>query len=44
MPCIVPDTKDIAAMPNAWRGLVLRRYNGAIPNPALPKSKSDKIN
>lgn len=39
MPCIVPDTKNIAAMPNAWKGAVKVPYRSnppQIPNPALP--------
>lgn len=37
MPCIVPDTKDIAAMPNAWKGKVAVPFTGnppRIPNPS----------
>lgn len=38
MPCIVPDTKDIAAIPNAFKGTSAIPYTGNpphIPNPAL---------
>ena len=38
MPCVVPDTKDLALMPNFWAGVTIPYYptNPAIPNPALP--------
>ena len=39
MPCIVPDTKDLAIIPNAWKGPVKVPFRGnspRIPNPALP--------
>ena len=44
MPCIVPDTKDIAAIPNAWKGAVKAPYKSnppVIPNPSLPDTQSD---
>lgn len=31
MPCIVPDTKDVAAMPNAWRAVVRTPYKSNPP-------------
>jgi hypothetical protein len=34
MPCIVPDTKDIAAIPNAWLRPSVP-FRSAIPNPGL---------
>ena len=34
MPCIIPDTREIAPMPNAWSGDL---PNSDMPNPALPK-------
>jgi len=37
MPCVVPDTKEIAAMPNAWKGKLGMPYQGRIPNPAVPR-------
>jgi hypothetical protein len=36
MPCIVPDTKDIVSIPNAWPGRVPDLIRGMMPNPALP--------
>lgn len=36
MPCLVPDTKDIAAIPNAWKGKIIIPFTGnfpRIPNP-----------
>jgi hypothetical protein len=39
MPCIVPDTKGIAPIPNGWKGPVAIPYtpvNPRIPNPAVP--------
>ncbi len=39
MPCIVPDTKGIAPMPNGWKGPVTIPFTpggSAIPNPATP--------
>jgi hypothetical protein len=44
MPCIVPDTKDIVAIPNAWKGSVKTSYKGkppVIPNPAQPNILPD---
>jgi hypothetical protein len=46
MPCIVPDTKDIAAMPNAWPAPQKLPYPTTIPNggkglfPVLPQPVS----
>jgi hypothetical protein len=37
MPCLVPDTNDIAAIPNAWPNTRIP-FQSNIPNPAL-KSK-----
>lgn len=34
MPCLVPDTKDMAAIPNAWPHVQLP-FQSAIPNPGL---------
>ena len=34
MPCLVPDTKDIAAIPNAWPHVQVP-FKSAIPNPGL---------
>ena len=34
MPCLVPDTKDIAAIPNAWPQAQVP-FKSAIPNPGL---------
>jgi hypothetical protein len=34
MPCIVPDTKDIAAIPNAWPNVQIP-FKTTIPNPGL---------
>lgn len=39
MPCIVPNTSGIAAIPNAWKNIdipYVENYH-PIPNPALPK-------
>jgi len=38
MPCVVPDTNEIAPMPNAWSGVTtpFRSQYHPIPNPALP--------
>jgi hypothetical protein len=36
MPCIVPDTKDIAAIPNAWSSTV-SLYRGNMPNGGRPR-------
>jgi hypothetical protein len=44
MPCIVPDTKNIAAIPNAWKGSIKTPYQSnepAMPNPSLPNTQSD---
>lgn len=46
MPCVVPDTKGIAKIPNAWSGTsvpYMPQYH-PIPNPALPKAQSFKYN
>ena len=40
MPCIVPDTKDLAAIPNVWPGKVERRFKSRIPNPYLPNTEA----
>jgi len=37
MPCIIPDTKEITPIPNAWKGAVTIPFSGNIPNPAVPK-------
>jgi hypothetical protein len=34
MPCLAPDTKDIAAIPNAWPNVQVP-FKSAIPNPGL---------
>jgi hypothetical protein len=38
MPCVIPDTKGIAAIPNAWGRVTVpfRPLYQPIPNPALP--------
>lgn len=44
MPCIVPDTKDIVAMPNAFKGMVKTPFMAApprIPNAVTPKPLPD---
>jgi hypothetical protein len=42
MPCIVPDTKDITAMPNLWPSVTIPFKGGKMPNPAIrPKQKSN---
>lgn len=41
MPCVVPDTKDIAAIPNGWKGKTSVPYvsnEPRIPNLALSQS------
>lgn len=40
MPCIVPDTRSIAPIPNIWKSPMVIPYKGNIPNPALPKTFS----
>lgn len=42
MPCIIPNTSGIAAIPNAWGGssAPYRPQFHPIPNPALPKMQS----
>jgi hypothetical protein len=42
MPCIVPDTKDIAKIPNAWPGKI-GPYKGSIPNAAQPKQQRVEV-
>jgi hypothetical protein len=37
MPCIVPDTKELAVIPNAWKAPITLPYSATIPNPALPR-------
>jgi hypothetical protein len=37
MPCIVPDTKELAVIPNAWKSPITIPYSGTIPNPAIPR-------
>lgn len=44
MPCIVPDTKEIVKIPNAWKGATVRVYRGNIPNPAEPPIKKESNN
>lgn len=39
MPCLVPDTKDIVAIPNAWPKVEVP-FASKIPNPALPNRPS----
>jgi hypothetical protein len=41
MPCIVPNTKDISPIPNAWSGVTVPYKSPVhpIPNPALPVPK-----
>jgi hypothetical protein len=46
MPCLIPDTRDIAMMPNAWPSVQVP-FKSAIPNPGLknktliePKNKT----
>ena len=44
MPCLVPDTKDIAAIPNVWKGQVGTFYQSnepQIPNPIKPNAQLD---
>lgn len=42
MPCLIPNTNGIAAMPNAWGGssVPYRPQYHPIPNPALPEVQS----
>lgn len=47
MPCIVPDTKDIAAMPNAFKGeakVPFLAQPPRIPNAAAPKTFPNNTN
>lgn len=46
MPCIVPDINVAAKIPNAWSGVTIPYMvpNNPIPNPALPKLRSFKMN
>ena len=39
MPCIIPDTREIAPIPNAWKAVTMP-FSGNIPNPAVPKVNS----
>lgn len=39
MPCLVPDTKDIVAIPNAWPKMEVP-FMSQTPNPALPNRPS----
>ena len=44
MPCVVPDTKDVAVIPNAWKGPLRGTYKGkkpTIPNPLQPDTQPD---
>lgn len=44
MPCIVPDTKDLAVMPNVFKGEIKVPYVAKpprIPNAAIPKTFPD---
>ena len=46
MPCVAPDTNVAAKIPNAWTGVTVP-YVAPIhpmPNPALPKKQSFKLN
>lgn len=46
MPCVVPNTGNIATMPNAWNGVAvpyIPQYQ-PMPNPALPRVQSYKWN
>lgn len=36
MPCIVPETKDLAVLPNIWKGKVGVPFNSQMPNSAQP--------
>ena len=42
MPCVVPDTKGISSMPNAWPSESNIYKDGRMPNPALPKEHKSK--
>jgi len=46
MPCIVPDTSGLAKIPNAWGATTVPYVPQfhPIPNPALPKNQSFKLN
>lgn len=46
MPCVVPDTKAIAAIPNAWSNVTIpyQPKFHSIPNPVLPKVQSFHYN
>jgi hypothetical protein len=42
MPCVVPDTRDIAVIPNSWKGRVVPYYHSGtapIPNPQQQQQK-----
>ena len=41
MPCIVPDTKEIAEIPNFWRDKITVPFNSRIPNRALPQASPE---
>ena len=44
MPCVVPDTKDVAGIPNAWKGTIRTPYKGrkpTIPNPSQPNKQPE---
>ncbi len=36
MPCLVPDVRDLAAIPNGWPNVQLP-FKSGIPNPGLPQ-------
>jgi hypothetical protein len=44
MPCLVPETDNIAAIPNGWKNPVGGSYKapeGSIPNPGIREQKKD---
>ena len=46
MPCLVPETDHIAAMPNTWKNLPGKSYKapeGSIPNPGIREKGKDSI-
>lgn len=46
MPCMVPDTKNLAKMPNGWNNVSLPYQSliHPIPNPALPQIQFFRYN
>jgi hypothetical protein len=48
MPCFVPDTRAVVAMPNAWTAAIVIPFRSSMPNAAQPnqnlKGRTLKVN